>query len=792
MNTRILTSLLFLVVLFLIPKKLISQFSIIQDIQSGSPDSNPEDFAIFNGVLYFSANDGTNGKELWKYDQASSPSTSMVADIRSGSFGSSPYELIVFNNKLYFIANNGSNGDEMWEYDGTNPPSMVMDINPGNGDGVRYGFTEYNGKLYFEGITFPDGYALWEYDGVNSPSLVSDINTATFPQGLGIGVTDLTVFDGKLYFAADSESEGYELWSYNGSGSPTLVHDIISGNGSSTPGDLYVFNGKLYFNANDGSNGFELWEYSGTGNPSMVANINSGSSNSLPKNFIGFEGKLYFNANDGINGEELYMYDGTNAPSLVSNIRSGSANSSPDDLIVYNNKLFFSANDGSNGIELWSYDGTNAPAIVEDLYTGSLSGKPDDLIVFDGKLVMEASDNQKGFELWSYFEGCNCSGTNTIPTAAGTYNSTCSITDGSWRHFCDNSGNLLLSLDIGSSSAVINDDEVSLKIQSPTASFYTQGCGSSPACFIDLASGATTFNRSWDVNPTTQPSTGDVGVKFYFTQTEYDAVNTEIGNQGQTQLTGMEQMWFYKVTNGVLGQFPEISNIQTDDVLIIENHVSTASTDQWVFSTKTPGSEFVAEYKVSSFSGGGGGGAAGGLLPLPVEMIYFNVTASSISNVQLKWATASEVNNKGFELYRSIDGVHWDFLNFVEGNGTTSLVNSYNFLDKSPHWGMNYYKLVQLDYDGKSEAFDVVSINLNKSNTERPKIFPNPVEENLNVVDIEGEGYIYDFSGNLVFQTTLSQELNLLDISALNSGVFHLIIIQTDGKKHVERFTKVH
>ncbi|MEM6964781.1 MAG: hypothetical protein AAF573_08460 [Bacteroidota bacterium] len=787
---RKLTKLLFIYALTCLPFFCISQFSIIQDIRSGSPDSSPGDFAVFNGALYFAANDGTNGKELWKYDPAGSPSTSIVADIRSGSSSSSPSELMVFNNKLYFVANNGSNGSEMWEYDGVNSPSMVMDIFPGSGNGVSKGFTEYNGKLYFEALTFPAGYALWEYDGTNSPSLVSDMNTASFPTGLGVGVTDLTVYNGKLYFAADSQSDGYELWSYNGSGSPTLVHDINSGGESSTPGDLYVFAGKLYFHANDGSNGFELWEHDGN-STSIVANINSGSANSFPQNFMEFDGKLYFNANDGNNGEELYVYDGNNSPSLVSNIRSGSAGSSPDDLIVYNNKLFFSANNGSNGIELWSYDGTNAPSMVDDLYPGSLNGSPDDLIVFDGKLVMEASDNQKGFELWSYSEGCNCSGTNAIPTVAGTYNSTCSVTDGDWRHFCDGSGNLLLSLEIGSSGAIINDNEVSLKIESPTASFFTQGCGSSPACFIDLASGATTFNRSWDVSPTTQPSTGEVGVRFYFTQNEYDAVNAEINSQGQTQLTSMQQMWFYKVTNGSLGQFPEIPNIQASDVLIIENDASVASTDKWVFSTKTPGSEFAAEYKVSSFSGGGGGGAAGGLFPLPVEMIYFNVSPSG-NNVQLKWATASEINNQGFKLHHSTDGVNWDLLDFIEGNGTSTNINSYDFLDRNPNWGINYYKLVQLDYDGKSEAFDVVSINLNENNQERPHIFPNPVEENLNVVDIEGEGYIYDFSGNLVFQTVLEKGANLLNISSLNSGVFHLIIVQPDGRKHVERFTKVH
>ena len=54
----------------------------------------------------------------------------MVADIRPGSSSSSPNDLIVFNNALYFAANDGTNGNELWKYDGVNAPSMVANIRP--------------------------------------------------------------------------------------------------------------------------------------------------------------------------------------------------------------------------------------------------------------------------------------------------------------------------------------------------------------------------------------------------------------------------------------------------------------------------------------------------------------------------------------------------------------------------------------------------------------------------------------------------------------------------------------
>lgn len=784
MFTRLTITTFFLILSFTVSQTVLAQFSIIQDIMSGSSSSEPSDFAIFNGELYFAANDGSNGKELWKYDGINTPS--MVADIRSGSLSSSPFNLIAFNNKLVFIANNGSNGKELWEYDGTNAPTMIADIASGGADGVRYKPVEFNNKLFFEGLDFTNGYALWEYDGTNAPSMVSDIYSGPFYEGTG--VSDLTVFDGKLFFAADDESYGYELWSYDGSNPPALVQDINTVN-SSFPDGLFVFNNKLYFNANDGNIGYELWEYDGSNAPSLVSNINPGNANAYPKNFMEFQGKLYFNADDGSNGQELWEYDGINSPTLVLNIRPGSSDSNPDELTVYKGKLYFSAHDGSTGVELWSYDGTNPPSLVDDLYSGQLNGYPDELIIFDGKLIMEASNGSTGFELWSYNGTCNCSTSNPIPKIAGTYSSTCSASDGAWKHYCDDSGNLLLSLNVGSSGAVINDNEVSLKIQDPTASFHPFECAAFPACFIDLPDGAVVFNRNWDVSPTTQPSTGNVGVRFYFSQSEYDAVNTEINNQGQTQLTGLDQMWFYKVTNPALGQFPNVFEIVANDIQIIKNHPSSPALDQWVLSTKSPGSEFTAEFEVNSFSGGGGGGAAAGALPLPVELLHFNVNPLGY-DVQLTWATASETNNDKFEIYKSLDGEKWVLFDRLLGNGTSTIRQDYQLLDQNPYWGINYYKLAQIDFDGKSEILGVRSIDFSDHRNTNVKIFPNPVEHMINIIDGNGEAFIYDHSGYLTLQTTLNDKISTIDISDLHSGIYQLVIIPSYGKRIVERFIK--
>src|SRR5205085_6761437 len=75
-----------------------------------------------------------------------------------------PSELIVYNSKLYFDANDGANGYELWVSDGTSSGTqMVKDINPTN-DGNPYYFKVYNNELYFI-ATDGTGYQLWESDG---------------------------------------------------------------------------------------------------------------------------------------------------------------------------------------------------------------------------------------------------------------------------------------------------------------------------------------------------------------------------------------------------------------------------------------------------------------------------------------------------------------------------------------------------------------------------------------------------------------------------------------------------
>jgi len=371
----------------------------VLDLYSGSSGSSPSYMTPFNGKLYFGAdaNDG-HGRELWSYDGTTAI---LAADIRSGigfNGWSNPQYLAVYNGKLYFSANGGDGaGTELWSFDGTTA-SRVADIYPGTGNSLPSYLAVYDGKLYFSADDGSGSYGneLYSYDGV-SVSLTADIN----PGSSGSAPAYLAVYKGKLYFQANNE-----LYSYDGS-SASLVADINLG-GYSNPGCLTVFNGTLYFRANGGDGaGTELWSYDGSTSPSRVADIYSGSSSSVPDYLVVYNEKLFFAANGGDGaGTEIWSYDGSTAPQRVVDIISGSGSSNPQYLVVYGSSLYFSAdgNDGA-GRELWKYFEELPPKVLSTTPgNGSTVGAISNLeVVFNKDMThdggADAADNVDNFIL---------------------------------------------------------------------------------------------------------------------------------------------------------------------------------------------------------------------------------------------------------------------------------------------------------------------------------------------------------------------------------------------------------
>jgi len=95
---------------------------------------------------------------------------------------------------------------------------------------------------------------------------------------------------------------------------------------------------------------------------------------------------------------------------------------------------------------------------------------------------------------------------------------------------------------------------------------------------------------------------------------------------------------------------------------------------------------------------------------VPVELTSFvgNIAAD---NVLLSWTTATETNNNGFYVEKSLDGHSWNNIGFVNGAGTTTEIHNYNYVDNNPNTGLNYYRLTQVDYDGSKVVIAPIKVN---------------------------------------------------------------------------------
>src|SRR5262249_8834842 len=119
--------------------------------------------------------------------------------------------------------------------------------------------------------------------------------------------------------------------------------------------------------------------------------------------------------------------------------------------------------------------------------------------------------------------------------------------------------------------------------------------------------------------------------------------------------------------------------------------------------------------------------------PLPVELLSFTGAAFSGYN-ELYWTTASEINNSGFHIERSVNGRDFRDIGFTEGAGNTNETKNYSFADHSISADLYYYRLRQVDFDGKENFSGIIAVtkSSNKPFT-AVAVSPNPFTNTLNI-----------------------------------------------------------
>ncbi len=284
------------------------------------------------------------------------------------------------------------------------------------------------------------------------------------------------------------------------------------------------------------------------------------------------------------------------------------------------------------------------------------------------------------------------------------------------------------------------------------------------------------FTNSGEINPGNSP--GLLNIRNIYNTTGTPKYVAELG--GTTVDTEYDRMHFY---NGGAGNF-DISNSDLIVYLINGFNPSVGDafdvlTSQFGFTGQfanatlpvpPPNTQWIMDYttdpnrltlRLES--------------TLPVEWGEFSGYAKG-NNILLEWTTISEENVDGYEVQRSLDNIHWEPLGWVNAKENAHVKNIYRFIDESPESNENYYRLNQVDIDGKSNISKVVKVDFNES--ENIYFYPNPAKNKIYFTQDVDRATLLGMDGRLL-QSWKKAKNSFMDIQYFPKGIY---ILQITGR----------
>ncbi|MBI4584903.1 MAG: hypothetical protein HY717_12890 [Planctomycetes bacterium] len=343
--------------------------------------------------LFFGASDLENGRELWVSD-GTPQGTHLVKDILIGPGGALDgydWEMIALGDRVFFVANDGVHGHELWVSDGTDSgTNLVADLVPGDVGAAPHALMAVGNKVAF----FADN-RFWISDGTSA-------GTGPVPGIPMLSAGGPTDSIGNMaYFRADDGVHGPELWTSDGTALGThLLKDICPGTCSVWPGELVAVGERLYFSVSDGAHGNGPWVSDGTeAGTRLLKDLGS-----LASGYFSVDDLVYFFVGYAPE-QQLWVTDGTTegtAPVDVdefSQLKRGSEFSQLHLVGAVNKKLLFLVDYGAFGLEILAKDrSTGAVEVLRTESSASLDGVY--VTCSNSPQLTEVVDGWIGFSTW--------------------------------------------------------------------------------------------------------------------------------------------------------------------------------------------------------------------------------------------------------------------------------------------------------------------------------------------------------------------------------------------------------
>lgn len=370
------------------------------------PSSNPSFLYPFNGDLYFSADDGVYGTELWRAD-LETDTVMLVADVTPGPDGGKIDKFLGIGETLWFRRTDESNNGELWSSDGIpgGRTELVWREEPGTRDaGVKNIHGDLNGLVIFTTGPLPSSSRYLAYDGKTAK--IRPMATVGDGPPLAAGVEALVIRRDDILFGASDNVRGPGLWRTEGLlGDAQFIHPF-----KVDPGPFMdLGDAGVLFAAETEELGSELWITAGTTESTrLLKDIFEGSEFASPGQFCrkmaGAPG-FFFAATHPAFGRELWQTDGTTEGTvLVQDIVPGANGSEPHHLRASKNAFFLIAHTPEFGSEVWGSvlagENYGALQLLSEGFEGPKPSEPYTLCLDDEGFLFYSLHSEEGEELW--------------------------------------------------------------------------------------------------------------------------------------------------------------------------------------------------------------------------------------------------------------------------------------------------------------------------------------------------------------------------------------------------------